>query len=68
MDRLGSWGLLYAVLLVLLGPPGAVAQGKGVRGAPVRGAASSASGSRFDAGGEPLVGGKGGVLCAPPDR
>ncbi|XP_048821340.1 protein sidekick-2 isoform X2 [Lagopus muta] len=26
MARLGSWGLLYAVLLVLLGPPGAVAQ------------------------------------------
>lgn len=66
MARPGSWGLLCTVVLALLGPPGAVTQGKGVRGAPVRGAASSASGSRFDAGGEPLVGG-GGSVC-PSDR
>lgn len=34
MARPGSWGLLCAVVLALPGPPGAGAQGKGVRGGP----------------------------------
>lgn len=40
MARLGSWALLRFVVLALLGPPGAGAQGKGMRGGPGAGGSS----------------------------
>lgn len=57
MARLGSWGLLCFAVLALPGPPGAGAQGKGVRG-------GTSSSSHFDLGDGPRM--FGGFPALPP--
>lgn len=68
MARLGSWALLRFVVLALLGPPGAGAQGKGMRGGPGAGGSfftPPLPNFLFDAGGGAGMGGEGDPAWPP---
>lgn len=67
MARLGSWALLRFVVLALLGPQGAGAQGKGMRGGPGAGGSSFTPPPSFpfDAGGGAGMGGEGDPAWPP---